>query len=127
MTRYMILIERQIGRIALRLQMIRMGIDACVTLSGGERHHLGAVAVAQIWESLTGKDKLSATISNITLPGHKEDELARKAAARLSAALAANVVVCCGIHLDNIALAEINEIEIMVMDMMDELIAAINT
>lgn len=123
----MILIERQQGRIALRLQLIRMGTDVCVTLTGGERHHLGAVAVAQVRESLEGNDKLSATVSNITLPGHKEDELARKAAARLAAAMAANVVVCCGIHMDNIVLAEIRETEVMVMDMIEELIEADNT
>jgi hypothetical protein len=121
------LIERHKGQIYLRLQFNKMGADACLILTGGERPHLGAVAVGQVRESLAIPGQYSSSISNITLLGHKEDVLAREIAARVAVAFGANVVVCCGIHTDNIALEDIKEIETMSMDMVEELIKYIIT
>jgi hypothetical protein len=120
------LIERHKGKIYLRLQFNKMGVDACLILTGGERPHLGAVAVGQVRESLAVPEQYSSSVSNITLLGH-EDVLARKVAARVAVALKANVVVCCGIHTDNIALEDIQEIERMSMEMVEEFVEYIIT
>ena len=104
-----------------------MGTDICMILTGGDRPHLGAVAVAQPRASLADPLIISATTSIITLPGHKEDVLARGAAARVAAASRANVTVCCGIHVDNILPDEIAGIETMCNDIIDEVIVYINS
>lgn len=99
-----------------------MGEDVCLVLTGGDRPHCGAVAVAQVRESLSTRGKLSSTVSNITLLGHKEDVLARRLASRVAVAVAANAVVCCGIHLDDISADEITAILDAADDMTNEAI-----
>jgi hypothetical protein len=94
--------HEQYGRIAIEFTSVAMGNDLCVVIAGGELPHLGAVAVAQARPSLQDKTKTSATTSVITLLGHKEDVVASRVAHTLAARLNKNVVVCCGIHVDDI-------------------------
>jgi hypothetical protein len=89
-------------RIAVDFTSVAMGNDLCVVIAGGEVPHLGAVAVAQARPSLQDKTKISASTSVITLLGHKEDVVASRVAHALAARLNKNVVVCCGIHVDDI-------------------------
>lgn len=89
-------------RIAVDFTSVAMGNDLCVVIAGGELPHLGAVAVAQARPSLQDKSKVSASTSVITLLGHKEDVVASRVAHSLAARLNKNVVVCCGIHVDDI-------------------------
>jgi hypothetical protein len=83
----------------LRLRCARMGEDLCLILSGGEREHIGAAAVAQPRPSMDDPARTSSTASVIALFGHKEDMLARELALKVAGTL--NVVACvvCGIHL----------------------------
>jgi gallate decarboxylase subunit D len=100
----------QRGRVALRMVCVPMGRDLAVTLCGGDRAHIGAVAVAQARASLTPGGGTSASTSVITLPGHKEDDLARTLAARFAARMDAVVSVACGIHMDAISQGELKDI-----------------
>lgn len=95
------------GRVALRLTAERLGADLAVTLSGGHRAHIGAVAV--------GQPRLDegATTSVLAVVGHREDELARVIATRLAAATRGVVCVACGIHVDRIRPEEIDDIRRM--------------
>ena len=95
-------------------------------LTGGDCPHLGAVAVAQSRKSLADPLKISATTSNISILGHKEDELTRNAASRVASAISANVAVCCGIHVDHISTFEIDGIKLMCNEVIDEAITYIN-
>jgi hypothetical protein len=79
-----------------------IGEDVLVAIWGGEKPHIGAVAVAQPRPSLKDPDVTSATASVICLVGHKEDELAKASAEILAAALNTRVVVTAGIHWDNL-------------------------
>ena len=79
-----------------------LGDDLVVLIYGGEKPHVGAVAVGISRPSLENPEAVSATTSVFTLTGHKEDELARKMAHILSADLQRNVVVTVGIHVDKI-------------------------
>ena len=90
---------------------VPMGNDLCVVIRGGDLPHLGAVAVAQARPSLQDPTKRSATTSVITLLGHKEDVVARQVAHELAARLDKNVVVCCGIHVDNITTDELQFVD----------------
>lgn len=104
------------GRVALRMTCVPMGSDLAVTLAGGQAH-IGAVAVSQARPSLRPGGGTSASTSVITLPGHKEDDLARSIAARFAARLDAVVTVACGIHLDAIRPEELQDVQ----DLADQL------
>ena len=79
-----------------------IGSDLLVSIFGGQRPHIGAVAVALPRPSLKDPKVRSATASVFCYPGHKEDVIAKEAAERLSAALDTNVTVTAGAHWDNI-------------------------
>jgi len=98
------------GRIVLRMTCVAMGRDLLVGLGGGDRAHIGAVAVSQSRPSLQAGGGVSASTSVIALPGHKEDDLARGLAARFAASLDAVVTVACGIHLDAAREGELKEV-----------------
>ena len=83
------------------LAAVKMGDDINVSIYGGDRSHIGAVAVAQARPSLEDPARQSASTSVITITGHKEDMLARSAAAKIAAATGGIVSVSCGIHMDN--------------------------
>jgi len=116
-------LSRSRGRVALRLTAARLGADLAVTLSGGDRPHIGAVAVSQPRPSLRGGGETSATTSVIALLGHKEDELARQMAARVAAATGGTVCVACGIHLDAIGSAELEDVRALSDELATELLA----
>jgi hypothetical protein len=98
---------------------VAMGRDLAVILCGGDRAHIGAVAVSQARPSLEAGGGTSASTSVITLPGHKEDDLARAIAARFAARLDAVVTVACGIHLERIRPEELQD----VLDLAEQLTA----
>ena len=86
------------------------GADVLVAIWGGEKPHIGAVAVAQPRPSLKDPETTSSSASVICLVGHKEDELVKAAAEILAATLKTQVVVTGGIHWDNLAPAAIQRI-----------------
>jgi len=86
--------------IAANIRLI--GPDVLVAIWGGEKPHIGAVAMAQPRPSLMDPDVTSATASVFTYVGHKEDDLAKATAEILAATLNTNVVVTAGIHWDNL-------------------------
>jgi hypothetical protein len=112
-------LTRARGRMALCMTCVPMGRDLAVTLCGGDRAHIGAVAVSQARPSLEPGGATSATTSVIALLGHKEDDLARSLAARFAARLDAVVTVACGIHMDAIREGEFKDI----LEMSEELAA----
>jgi hypothetical protein len=81
----------------------KIGQDLLVAIWGGEKPHIGAVAVAQPRPSLKDPEVMSATASVICMPGHKENELAKAASEILAAALNTKVVVTAGIHWENLS------------------------
>lgn len=118
----MIRVKKTSGRISLRIQALCLGKDFCVTVSGGDQEHIGAVALAIPHPSQKDKNKISATVSILAIPGHKEDELAKNVARKIAVALNATVSVSCGIHIDNAETQEIENIIAAVMDMTDTMI-----
>jgi hypothetical protein len=112
-------LEASRGRIRLRLHAVAMGRDLCVTLAGGERAHIGAVALSQARPSLDGGGGISASTSVLTLAGHKEDDLARAISARLARHRDGSVCVACGIHVDAILPSELQDVQ----ELAEELVA----
>jgi len=71
-----------------------------VNILGGEKPHVGAIAIGLPRPSLMDPSRLSATTSVFTLVGHKDDEVARPAAERLAEELNQTVVVVAGMHIE---------------------------
>jgi gallate decarboxylase subunit D len=115
-------LSRSRGRVVVRLTAARLGADLALTLSGGDRPHIGAVAVSQPRPSLLGGGGTSTTTSVIALLGHKEDELARQVAARVALATAGTVCVACGIHLEAISAAELEDVGALAEELATELL-----
>jgi hypothetical protein len=86
------------GRFRIEARVQPIGDDLLVSLWGGSRPHIGAVGMAVPRPSLANPKRWSATSSNYTFVGHKEDVLVKEAAEILAAALRKNVVVTAGIH-----------------------------
>lgn len=71
-----------------------------VELLGGERPHVGAVALATPRPSLADPTQVSASVAVVPVTGHKDDEVARPAAARAARELNEPVAVVAGLHVD---------------------------
>jgi hypothetical protein len=95
------------GRIKINMKAITIGKDLCVIVSGGDSPHIGCVTFSVPRASLADASVVSATTSVLNRVGHKDDEAARYVSHSLSAKLNKNVVVTCGIHVDNITTEEI--------------------
>lgn len=94
----------------IEARAVQIGTDILVYIWGGDRPHIGAVAAAQPRPSLADKNRRSATCSVLTYLGHKEDEVVKLVAERLSAVLDTHVVVTAGIHWDGLGQNEIKAI-----------------
>ncbi len=91
------------GEYDLEASVRAIGEDLLVAVWGGEKPHIGAVAVAQSRPSLRDPRTTSATASVFCYVGHKEDDFAKQAAERLAATFNTRVVVTAGIHWDNLS------------------------
>lgn len=82
-------------------RVIVCGRDVVVVVGGGTKYHTGAVAAAISLPSLKDPAKQTTTASTLSMPGHKEDQIAREAALKLAKALDTTVTVAVGIHVDD--------------------------
>lgn len=84
------------GRYLLNASVARVGADLTVTIYGGERPHVGAVAVAY-----TGADN-EVALKLVEVGSHREGAVVEPAALRLARALNCTVIVSAGMHWDQI-------------------------
>lgn len=91
--------------------VVRCGDDLTVVIGGGEKQHIGAVAVGMPRPSLKDKNVVSSSASVLCLTGHKEDLLARSAALELAKLLGHTVTVTVGLHIDDAPVAAISLLE----------------
>ena len=120
MKRFKVEISR--GPFKIRGDVQAMGQDLLVTIWGGTKPHIGAVGMAIPRPSLRDPRKWSATSSNFTFIGHKEDILVKQISERLASQLRRNVVVIAGIHWDNLSNKEIKVIEDLTKELQGEIL-----
>ena len=94
--------SRSRGPFNASLSLQWLGVDLQVVIWGGERPHVGAVAVAEPRVSRSDPERMTASSSVICLSGHKEDELARDAALRRAIVSRGAVAVTAGLHWDHL-------------------------
>jgi hypothetical protein len=92
------------GRFQVSLTSTTMGSDLLVRIFN-ENAHIGAVAVGEY----DFKNE-RASVSVVTRLGHKDDGIAQRAAYLISKSTKKTVCVVAGVHLDNIAQAEIGQL-----------------
>lgn len=88
------------GRSYVKLSMEAVGQDLSIQITGGERPHVGAVAVA--WQK--NEDVVS---SLLVVPGHRDGQIAADCARAICSVTGNTVTVQCGIHIDQATAAEI--------------------
>jgi hypothetical protein len=120
MKKFMVRISK--GKFKLNAHAQKMGQDLLVSIWGGTRPHLGAVGMATPRPSLRNPKKWSATSSNFTFIGHKEDAIVKKISEKLATELRRNVVVVAGIHWDRISAKEIEIIEDLAQKLSDQIL-----
>lgn len=84
----------------IRVHLLDTGDGVNVLIDGGDRAHIGAVAVA----------RPGAETRVVAFPGHREDGICRTWAQKLSDTLGCPAVVSAGIHYDGVGRSEIRVI-----------------
>ena len=97
-------ITRKVSKIELILEAKKVGNDYLLTLTGG-REHIGAVAIG-----IFDEKSQRASSSVVTMPGHREEQLALEGARQVSRATKKATVFIAGIHQDSINPEEIKNI-----------------
>lgn len=120
MKTYKIKVSR--GRFRIEASIQEVGQDVLVSIWGGSRPHIGAIGMATPRPSLKDPKKLSATSSNFTFVGHKEDTVVKAVSEKLASRLKTNVVVTAGIHWDRITLKEIETIQSLTDELGDQIL-----
>ncbi|RMF96472.1 MAG: hypothetical protein D6734_03625 [Candidatus Schekmanbacteria bacterium] len=88
------------GRTKVTIEARILGNDLLISLYGGTKPHIGAVALSVTRRSLKNRKKKSASTSILTLTGHKDDLIAKSVAEKVSTELGRNVVVAAGVHIE---------------------------
>jgi len=98
---------KKLGAYEITMDVSNIGNDLMMSIYGGDVAHIGAVALA-FWSPLVHEqERMTTTVMNLTVPGHKEDELTRLIALDLARKTNKTVVVTMGIHIDGISHNEI--------------------
>ena len=84
----------------VKLVAIKSGEDLTVIISGGEKPHIGTIAVSIPRPSLKDSNKVSASTSVFTLTGHKEDELSKQIAESITKITKKVTVAIVGLHIE---------------------------
>lgn len=93
----------------LKCDVIRMGNDYTLAVYGGEKPHVGSVAMAIARPSLTGEG-VGVTSSVVNAVGHKDEAVGRLFAEEVARSRRCTAVCSCGIHIDHIRPEQIKHI-----------------
>lgn len=93
-------------RVFLLVTVTRDGL--IVQLLGGQKPHVGAMVLSQPRVSLVRPGEVSCNSVVVPRLGHKDDEIAKPLAERLTKAFNVPVAVVAGIHVESASPEEIN-------------------
>lgn len=103
-------IKKKLTFTEICVEVRRLGDDYHILVSGGECPHIGCTVLAIPRTSLDGSGKMSSTASVLNVTGHKDEEVCRYLAEKVSAGKKTTVVCTGGIHMDGITKEQIAEI-----------------
>lgn len=90
-------------------QLVQMGKDCTICVWGGDTPHVGSVVMSTARPSLTGSG-VGVTSSVLNGIGHKDEYVARKFAEAAAEKFVCTAVCSCGIHIDGITPAQLQEV-----------------
>lgn len=102
--------EKELSFSKIKLYVLKLGDDYNITISGGEKPHIGTSVLAIPRPSLTGDESISATSSVMNMVGHKDEQICRYLAEKVCTNKNAIVLCSGGFHVDNISKDGINEV-----------------
>lgn len=107
------------------LKAVAIGKDVNLMIYGGDSPHIGSAAFGVPY--LNSKNKVDCSVSNVSVPRHKEYEITIKLAEKIAKRLNTNALVSCGIHVENIDKKTIEKIVELVDDLVEQMIYNLNT
>jgi hypothetical protein len=95
--------------------VIKVGDDLVAVVAGGDRPHVGSVAIAVPYSTISSKsgedtEKTQSTISVYNLIGHRDDQIASPLADLIARNLKRISIVLAGIHVENAKKEDIEKI-----------------
>lgn len=121
----MLQLSKKFKNYDINCSAIKMGNDFTISIYGGDIPHIGAVALGIPRPSLQDINKISSSVSLLTITGHKEDIIAQNCAKKLSSKLNSTIVVSCGIHIKDITFEDIQGLNSTVDDLINDLITSL--
>ena len=109
-------------RYKVKLTAISSGKELTVIISGGEKPHIGAIAISIPRPSIEDSNKVSASTSVFTLVGHKEDELSKQIAENITKITEKVTVTILGLHIDKATAQDIEYLIQNTQKVVDKLI-----
>ncbi len=103
-------------------QLVQMGKDCTICIWGGDTPHVGSVVMSTARPSLTGSG-VGVTSSVLNGIGHKDEYVARKFAEAAAEKFVCTAVCSCGIHIDGITQAQLQEVSVVCDKLLKQVIA----
>lgn len=103
-------------------QLVQMGKDCTICVWGGDTPHVGSVVMSMARPSLTGSG-VGVTSSVLNGIGHKDEYVARKFAEAAAEKFVCTAVCSCGIHIDGITPAQLQEVSAVCDKLLKQVIA----
>lgn len=103
-------------------QLVQMGKDCTICIWGGDTPHVGSVVMSTARPSLTGSG-VGVTSSVLNGIGHKDEYVARKFAEAAAEKFVCTAVCSCGIHIDGITPAQLQEVSVVCDKLLKQVIA----
>lgn len=104
-----VFIEKMQNGLPVFAQLVQMGKDCTICIWGGDTPHVGSVVMSTARPSLTGNG-VGVTSSVLNGIGHKDEYVARKFAEAAAEKFVCTAVCSCGIHIDGITPAQLQEV-----------------
>ena len=104
-----VFIEKMQNGLPVFAQLVQMGKDCTICVWGGDTPHVGSVVMSTARPSLTGSG-VGVTSSVLNGIGHKDEYVARKFAEAAAEKFVCTAVCSCGIHIDGITPAQLQEV-----------------
>ena len=81
-----------------------------ILLHGGDKSHIGAVAISIPRQSLKEKRVTSCSTSILTITGHKDDIIAREMSETVCRSIKKTIVVVAGVHINRASSEDIKNV-----------------
>ena len=117
-----VFIEKMQNGLPVFAQLVQMGKDCTICIWGGDTPHVGSVVMSTARPSLTGSG-VGVTSSVFNGIGHKDEYVARKFAEAAAEKFVCTAVCSCGIHIDGITPAQLQEVSAVCDKLLKQVIA----